>query len=195
MASKVDICNQALANLGKAPIAALDGSSESARQCARFYDRALQSALRDYPWQFARKQAVLALKPETVDGWTYLYSYPSNCAKIRKIYSAENYDLFDDAEYEIFNVDGTQSVACNLESARAEYTAIVVDTTMFDPMFEGCLVYALASELAIPMTGDMKRRQMMLQLYQGAVPVAQASSANERKKQTAYSSRYTTGRW
>ena len=35
MTNKINICNQALANLGKAAIAALDNSSESARQCAR----------------------------------------------------------------------------------------------------------------------------------------------------------------
>ena len=194
MASKVDICNQALANIGKAPITSLENASESARQCERFYDRALRSVLRDYPWQFARKQEELAAKVERVDGWLYLYSYPSNCANIRKIYS-EDYNRFEDEEFDVFNVGGVQCIACNLPSARAEYTAVVVDTTLFDPLFEGCLVYALASELAIPLTGDLKRRQTALQLYQAAIPTAQAAAANEREKKAEYSCRYLKGRW
>lgn len=195
MASKVDICNQALANIGKAPITALDNSSESARQCTRFYDRALATALRDFPWQFAKRQTGLALLTTTVDGWDYLYSYPTNCAKIRRIYIAENYDADEESPFELFNQSGVLVVACNLENAKAEYTALVTDTTLFDASFEGALVYALAAELAIPLTGDLKRRQMMLQLYAGVLPLAQLATSTERSKQPAYKSSYAKGRW
>lgn len=194
MTNKINICNQALANLGKAAIAALDNSSESARQCARFYDRALATALRDYPWQFARKQESLALLTKTVDGWDYLYAYPAGCVKVRKIYTAENYDLFGGESFDLFNVDGAQAIACNIEQAKAEFTGLVTDPALFDSQFESCLVYALASEVAMPLTGDLKRRQAMLQLYAQAVPSAQASAATERNKQPEYSSRYKR-RW
>lgn len=195
MASKVDICNQALANLGKAPIAALDGSSESARQCDRFYDRALKTTLRDFPWQFARKQVSLALLSSTVDGWTYLYAYPSNCVKVRRIYSADNYDQFEPDSFELFNVDGSLAIACEVIDAKAEYTAAITDTTIFDPAFEGALVYALAAELAVPLSGDLKRRQMLLSLYASALPMAQLATSTERRKEQEYSTRYTRGRW
>ena len=45
-----------------------------------------------------------------------------------------------------------------------------------------------------PLTGDLKRRQAMLQLYAQALPSAQASAATERNKQPEYSSRYKR-RW
>lgn len=194
MASKVDICNQALANIGKAPIAALDNATEAARQCARFYDRALATTLRDFPWQFAKRQVGLALLPSTGDGWTYLYAYPAGCVKIRKVYASESYDD-DETEFDLFNLSGTLTVACDIEDAKAEYTALVTDTTLFDASFEGALVYALASELAIPLSGDLKRRQMMLQLYTGALPMAQLATSTERRKPTAYTSSYSKGRW
>ena len=194
MTNKINICNQALANLGKAAIAALDNSSESARQCARFYDRALATALRDYPWQFARKQESLALLTKTVDGWDYLYAYPAGCVKVRRIYTAENYDLFGGEGYDLFNVDGAQAIACNVAQAKAEFTALVTDPALFDSQFEACLVFALAGDIAMPLTGDLKRRQAMLQLYAQALPSAQASAATERNKQPEYSSRYKR-RW
>ena len=194
MTNKINICNQALANLGKAAIAALDNSSESARQCARFYDRALATALRDYPWQFARKQESLALLTKTVDGWDYLYAYPASCVKVRRIYTAENYDLFGGEGYDLFNVDGAQTIACNVAQAKAEFTGLVTDPALFDSQFEACLVFALAGDIAMPLTGDLKRRQAMLQLYAQALPSAQASAATERNKQPEYSSRYKR-RW
>jgi len=194
--SKVAICNQALANLGKRSIAALDGSDESARQCERFYDTTRDAVLRDYPWSFAKRQVALALlSNESVIGWDYVYAYPSDCVRVCKVFTEGSYDPFGGEEFEEFNVGGALCVVCDLSEAYAEYTMRIIDVTLFDAQFIKALGFALATDLAVPLTGDAAKRNDMLKLYQSVLPIAKVSAATERNKKSQFSTRYTGGRW
>jgi len=81
MATEVDICNLALANLGDdATIATLsppEGSAQ-AEKAARFYPIARNSLLAMHTWSFASKRGSLALTTNTLDQWDYAYIAPSD---------------------------------------------------------------------------------------------------------------------
>ena len=64
MASKVEICNQALLKLGQPAIMSLDDDSPRARQCFQEFEAALGATLRSYPWPFAIVRKELARRAE-----------------------------------------------------------------------------------------------------------------------------------
>lgn len=55
----VDICNSALDELGLEPIESLSDDNKRAKLCNRNYSNIKKKMLRDNPWNFARKRAVL----------------------------------------------------------------------------------------------------------------------------------------
>lgn len=195
MASVVDICNFALDALGKGTIAALDSSTEASRSLLLKYEPTRDAVLRDYPWQFAKKQVALSLQTSTVVGWDYVYGYPSNCVKVRKVYTEETYWNPEPEPFDEYDVGGITCVVCNLEFAYAEYTAKITDPTRFDAMFVKALSFALASEVGFKLTGNAGIRNDMFKLYMQTLQAAQASSNTERYEKAKYAKSYTTGRW
>ena len=83
MASDVEICNYALSYIGSSNvIQSLTEASDEARTCTLHLQRVKDLVCRQYPWQFARKVAALALiQNNPNDEWGYEYSYPSDCIR------------------------------------------------------------------------------------------------------------------
>lgn len=85
MASEVDICNLALADLGDdATVTEIDppeGSSQ-AEHCARFYPVARDAFLQMHDWGFNTSRITPALIGSGVSEWLYAYALPSNCLKV-----------------------------------------------------------------------------------------------------------------
>ncbi|NIS52792.1 MAG: hypothetical protein GWN94_17050 [Phycisphaerae bacterium] len=63
MATQVDICNLALDMLGAKNITALTEASKEAALSSRLWEHALDEALREFPWNFARKRTELEYTP------------------------------------------------------------------------------------------------------------------------------------
>lgn len=106
MTSAVDVCNNALANIGaRASISSLTEDSPEARACNLQYLTVLGTLLRSAPWNFARKTITLSLlkalpgTPENTTtpttttwqtdypppGWLYAYAYPNDCMLMRYV--------------------------------------------------------------------------------------------------------------
>jgi len=80
--SEVDICNEALANLGEPPtvssIAPPVGAN--ATVCSLFYPIVLRELLSiDYHWSFAIKRVQLPLLGTPPPEWLYSYQFPADC--------------------------------------------------------------------------------------------------------------------
>lgn len=211
MASKIEICNFALGYIGKQSIAALTENTESARRVNQFYDVTRDAVLRDYPWAFAKKEVALAISTgDTAVKWQFVYQYPAGCAKVRRLYAdpatAPTYNttlrnvqsLLDDTDevpWDMLKINSSLKIVTDLENAYAEITEIVTDPSLYDPQFVKAFGYALAAELAIPLTKSPTIQAAMMKIYGTVLPAAQASTANERKNTPQYSSRYARGRW
>lgn len=104
MTSAVDVCNNALANIGtRSSISSLTEDSPEARACVIQYNTVLENLLRAAHWGFARKNltaSLLKALPGTPEnsttptdslwhesypplGWLYSYAYPSDCLLVR----------------------------------------------------------------------------------------------------------------
>lgn len=194
MSSKIDICNLALSRFGQGYIEALDEDTEAARLLDLNYDPVLQSVLREFPWNFATKVAYLALTTYTEPGWQYVYQYPSNCVKIRRVYAAGDARSNEKSEFKLFTTGTVKLIACDIEDAYAEYTYLVVDPSLFDPSFVAAFSYALASEICLPLIANDQKATEMYQKYQLILNKAHLAGAVENYDVPEWPSSYVTGR-
>lgn len=94
------VCNLALSSIGtRSTIASLSENSTEAEVVSLWYAQTRDSLLRAFPWNWARRQVLLAvfksargtlenpngLLPEPPQPWRYEYSWPSDCLTARYI--------------------------------------------------------------------------------------------------------------
>lgn len=185
MSTKTEICNLAIAHLGVgAPIADLDtDNSNEAEALRRFYPVARDMMLRELPWGFAKKTAVLGLiEEDPTDEWGYSYTYPSDCVMIRKLQSAVRVDSTDNLEpYEIAHKDGALCIFTDVEDAVLQYTVRIPH----DQLFPADFVMAFSLKLAILIAArlgaldDKFTMTRITQLYQYEMAMARAASMRE----------------
>lgn len=180
MASEIDICNLALANLGDdATVSSINPpeGSQQAELCARFYPIARNALIEMHPWNFATKRDTPALIESTVSQWQYSYALPSDCIQVISVlppgstddYSAplpggtvraadgtlySNMPSYAAYQPQPFAVEalssGAMVVYTNQEDAELRYVARITDTNKFPPLVVATLAWLLSSYLAGP---------------------------------------------
>ena len=129
--------------------------------------------------------------------WHYRYLYPTDCLKFRNIVN-NGYVPFLPYFYRGYYADFVQClpprapfqiglatdasskvIYTNVRDAHGEYTALVTDPALFPQTFVNALAWAMAAELAIPLTTDMQRAQLAQTMYMAALLEAGADLLNE----------------
>lgn len=86
MATKTEILNKALTQVGAAPVTNIDDDSNNARTLSRVYKTSLESILSECKWNFATKRSSLSVLTDTLDwydtGETYVYQKPIDMIRI-----------------------------------------------------------------------------------------------------------------
>lgn len=184
MFTQVSICNMALGNIGaKATIAALTENSKEAFQCARVYDDSLDTLLRAHHWQFAKRVAQLNNLGTTPVGWDYLYAYPTDCVRVRRVTDGTR-DLDDrDAgvEFEVTSgaTTSTRAIAADLNPAYVEYTRRMDDAVAYPSDFAMALAWLIGANVAWPLSGDAKVQLSAMNSYIVFLNQAAANDSNE----------------
>ena len=222
MATEVDICNLALANLGDdATIATLsppEGSAQ-AEKAARFYPIARNNLLEMHTWNFAAKRENLALTTNTLDQWDYAYVAPADMMNPVAIISPSAQNDYATrmsagdtpgnltanfaptivaGQYtpQQFAVEGSY-IYTNQENAMLRYQAYVTDPSLFSPLFVTTLSWHLASMLAGPIIkGDqgMAEAKRSTQMMQGYLTQAKQSDNLHRDITVEHIVPWTSGR-
>ena len=222
MATEVDICNLALANLGDdATIATLsppEGSAQ-AEKAARFYPIARDNLLEMHTWNFAAKRGNLALTTNTLDQWDYAYIAPSDMMNPVAIISPSAQNDYATrmsagdtpgnltanfaptivaGQYtpQQFAIEGS-FIYTNQENAMLRYQSYVTDPTLFSPLFVTTLSWHLASMLAGPIIkGDqgMAEAKRSTQMMQGYLTQAKQSDNLHRDITIEHIVPWTSGR-
>jgi hypothetical protein len=159
--------------------------------------------LRDVPWQFGHKVKALAVLSDDLFNWAYTYQYPSDCLQINRLMInfeevGQGGDAFfsrfldrglpqpnlrQQVKYEILNVDGNRVIGANESELRIDYRAKITDPNLFDSQFIMVISHLLSSEVAIPIVGTEKGRQLRsdeLTIYKEFLKAAVASNLNEQ---------------
>lgn len=171
MASKVEICNLALTQLGADRITNIDDDSENARKMNAVYDRILRSMLRKHPWNFASKESALATLSETPVNteYTYVFQLPSDFVRLVKT------DLEETDDYKILG----KKIYSNEESLILKYIYFCEDPNQYDDLFIDAFAARLASELAFSISGDKQLAKMADDLYREKLREAKTIDSQE----------------
>lgn len=222
------VVNKALMFLGMSDIVSLADDSESAHQANKIYNNTLTSLLRSHHWKFATFIQIPALLSypafdptndstgNPLPGWEYLYAYPSNCLKIRRLFDpsacgslggvgfvsytyfpdfTEYYDQFKDTlfRWEIVQTPSApyvKAIAAHVSPAYLEYTILVADPTQWDQYFYDAMVCSLAAQLAHPLTGNTElatqAQQQLTVIISEAKRIDSEESKNQRKRMSSY---------
>ena len=185
-ASDVAICNLALGHIGhSAVIASLEEASHAALRCRLVFAKCRDALLETRDWSFARRFAALAPGGEAPSFWERSYAYPADALKIRWLYG-EDYDRQRDSRVPFqvgLDDDGASKLVwTNLEMAEARYTAAVTNAALFPASFRDALSYAVAKEIAYPLTTDHSIRSQMFQAYQLSMSKAAEVDGNQAEE-------------
>jgi hypothetical protein len=161
MASKIDICNLALAHLGQAPLSSVTQEDERARRIRLFYEPIRDELLRTHNWGFAATEAPLALIKTHPLTQEFLYKYPADALFIRRVFTAGQPHVCFEERFDV--QEQTRLIVTKAASAFSIYTRRITDETQFDEAFAGCFALALAAELAVTLTGDYPLANMLSQ--------------------------------
>ena len=201
MSSKVGIVNMALSHLGNdKPVGNLDTERSSEALTAKaFYDIARDKALKEGPWPFSTRFAVLELvEEEPTTEWGYSYRYPSNCLSIHRIFSGIRNDSRQSrVPYKIGADDAGRLIYTDMDDAEIEYTAKNDSPHTYTDEFELAFSYLLASLMAPRLTsGDQfKLGERAFKLYQFEIGSAIADSSNEEQPDEEVESEYIRARY
>lgn len=178
MASKVLICNRALAAIGvKQRIASMSEDSEAARKCNLIFEDCLDEVLRAYNWNCAQARASLAQSVETpAFGYAYKYALPIDCLRVISIE--------DEDESSDYKIEG-RFLLSDDTAVKTLYIKQLVDVNELDALCRRCLAARIAAEIAYPLTNSNTLTESMWALYAGMMTEATEIDAQEG----------TAGRW
>ena len=186
--SKVIIGNMALGHVGaRDAIESIDEESTVARQVRLWYDFSREQTLAAFDWSFARKRVALALIEEVPTGdpvageWSYRYQYPADCIAARYIVNPLG-KTADAVPFEVEVSEGgeAKTILTDMEDPVLVYTFDQQLTSIFSPYFVQTLSILLGSHIAYPVTGKMKLKGELLNLFGSYIRAASAHDANER---------------
>jgi hypothetical protein len=179
MASVVDICNLALANVGAQPISSLVDASTTAVLCSTFYQLARDTLLEEADWKCASARASIA-EDAVPPLWDFLHRYliPSDCAgRVRQVADSTG------AEVTRWDME-LGYIVCDAESPiQIRYTSRVVDPAVFSSTMVEAIAFKLASLIAIPITENQALQQTLLKEYLRALEMAKAADGIRQSKE------------
>lgn len=173
MLTAVEICNIALYRIGwKTKISALTDGTTEAEMCNAFYDHCRRKALAKADWHFARKR--LALTPESGDPpseWAYQYQWETDCLAPRRL--VDGLQVAQRDQFVNFTIAWDDDVNkrliyTDMDNAALIYTYDEQDPAQFPPLFEDYLSWFIASEVAMPLSNNTKRREQALGMMRAA---------------------------
>ena len=155
--SVVSICNIALTALGEDVIVSLGDNTKRAILCNRRYDDVRRFVLTGSPWNCNQKQAQLAASATPpLFQYANAFDLPADCLRV---------DNLPDNDRAIWDIQGNQLLTDEGAPLNVLYGCDLQDPTLLSPMVVHCIAYALAVELAIPLTQKESKKAQLLKLF------------------------------
>lgn len=183
VSSKTEICNLSQDLLSGEIVTNIeDPTSALESLLARWYDHSRRQCLREHPWKFAMKRAIIsksATAPEF--GYSAAFPVPSDFIRIISVESSNGY-LITPSEYHVENHNGQLSILISTEASalNLRYIYDIQDVSSFDDLFVSYLALTLALSTAYKVTesNTVIERVANLQKEQGRL--ARSISGQER---------------
>lgn len=180
--ARVQLVSNALILLGDSPISSLTENTTGATLGANLFENTYLAMLQNHRWRFASKSQRLnrlAAKPNT--GYTYAFQLPSDMLYIIK---------GDSRRYEVY---GTE-IHCDSESFQLDYIHRVQED-LLPAYFAKALEYNLASQFAVPLTGDIDKGKYYMTVYNDAIRKAKFADSTQYPEVAVQDAPYVTIRY
>lgn len=170
MPSVVDICNKALDKLGHGPITSLNDGTKAANLCLRNWEIIRDQVLRDHPWNFAVKRAVLASSTEAPAwGFTYKFALPADNLRLLEIRDMST------ADYQL----ESGHILANDDALYVRYIRRVTDPNEYDSLFVDTAAVRLAFELCEALTQSNTKKSELFSEYEDSLTRAKRVDGQE----------------
>lgn len=172
--SVIEICNNALLDLGEDAIMSLGDNSKAAGLCNHRWPAVRDAVLRAHPWNCAMTQAELAAGTTApLWKWEYKYTLPADFLRIVQIVGLDSTDVAD------WEIQGS-TIFCN-EAAPIyiSYVRRENDPKKFDALLVEAFSSRLAATLAYPLSGSTSLAQSYWTVYQEKLAEARGVDARE----------------
>lgn len=172
--SIVEICNNALQDLGEDTITSLTDNNKPARVCNQRWPATRDAVLRAHPWNCAMAQAELAAGADApIWKWEYRYQLPADFLRIVSLVNAEQRRITE------WEVQGG-IILCNEEAPLfISYVRRETDPQRYDALLTEALSARLAATLAYPLSGSTSLGQSFWEMYREKILEARGVDARE----------------
>jgi len=180
--SVIEICNNALIDLGEEAIASLADNTKAARLCNQRWPAVRDAVLRAHPWNCAAREAQLAASANNA-GWQYQSAYPlpADCLRVLAVCSGG-------AAVEEWEVQAGAVLCDETGALDIAYIARLDDPRLYDPLLCEALTARLSATLAYPITASTGLAQAFWSAYADKLREARGVDAREASPPAAPSS-------
>lgn len=181
-ATRLDIYNMALGFIGTRTIGSPNESTPEAIQCNLMWDRARRSCLRDFPYNFAVRRALLpekTLPDEYAVEYTNAYGTPNDNIRILKIFTEQ----YERLPYRIVIYNNAPMIVTTKEDVYCDYVCDEENIGVWDELFIMAMARKLACLIAAPLLKNTAELKVLDQLYQQAIPQAEGINSAEGKEE------------
>lgn len=185
MTSPVAVCNKALALLGANTILSLDDNQTEAIVCKAAYTAVRDKVLEDRAWTFATGRG--SLTPDAAPpafGYSHRFLIPSNIIRVLSVDEPEGDNRLKWAREGEYILTGVSVV-------NIKYIKRVDDLGKWSPAAIDALSYALASEIAVPLTDNATMMERYLGVYIQRIVDAGATDGSQGIPEQLRSDRLT----
>ena len=169
MASVVEICNNALNQLGASTILSLTEDSKNARLCNARYESIRNAVFRSHSWNCLMARQELAADTTTPAwGWAKQFTLPSDCLRVITI---------SDYDYD-YKIEGRKIMA-NVSPIKLQYIKLVTDPNEYDTLLAETISAALAADISFAVTANATLVTTMKEIYKEKLAEAKHVDATE----------------
>jgi hypothetical protein len=190
----LELFNMALVTLGESRVAGLIGTDKRNEAYTVFFAHCLDLVQMEMNQKFATTRDELSLlSDETLPGYAYLYTYPSDCLILRSVTDVlgNKATAWDVMRYKPIS---NRVIACDIEDAYAEYIQDVSPSSDFTAHFIEAFRFKLAADMAIFLTDDPKKQMQCLQMYETTKAKAGGKDIMQNRAALPTTNQYTDAR-
>jgi len=181
--SVIEICNNALQDLGEDLIVSLSDGTKAANLCNQRWPSVRDAVIRAHPWNCCMEMDSLAPMSQTPAWrWNYQYQLPADCLRVMAVANASGVVV---AEWELQG----RKLLCDIDAeVLIRYVKRETDPTVYDSLLSEALAARLSAVLAYPLSGSTSAQEAAWTIYQNKVAEARGMDAREGVTETLFTS-------
>lgn len=160
MSSKVEICNQALIEIGARTITSLSEGTPEANMCSQVYDISARSVMSQGAWRSCTFQSSLnKISSSPLYGFDNQFQLPTD-PEVLRVLSVQN-EHIDDIKYEIQQ----DKLLADESAVNIKYIGFLTDPTAYGQFLEDAIIFKIASVIAYKLTGSRSASADLKTMY------------------------------